>query len=195
MLDLHCCTQAFFNCCRWGLFSSSSPRASHHCGFSRGTRVLGLSGPSTWAQYWSSWVLECRLGSWNAWAWLSHGMMGLLDQGSNPCLRLGRRILYHWTTGEIAGRFYDAFDMKLLCINHHSCFWEMLLFCHPVVSDSLRPHGLKPFRSLCPSPSPQICPSSCPQCRGLEECCRSERFEFHLCSVHFWLWGRREISY
>ena len=81
-----------------------------------GSGVLGLSGPGMWAQYWSSWVLERRLGCWDAWAWLSHGMMGLLDQGSNPCLLLGRRILYHWTTGEVAGHFYDAFDMKLLCI-------------------------------------------------------------------------------
>ena len=46
---------------------------------------------------------------------LSHGMLDLLDQGSNPCLLLGRQILYHWATGEVAGHF-DAFDMKLLCI-------------------------------------------------------------------------------
>ena len=38
----------------------------------------------------------------------------------------------------------------------------MLLFSHRVVSDSLRPHGLQHVRPPCPSPSPQVCPSSCP---------------------------------
>ena len=39
---------------------------------------------------------------------------------------------------------------------------NLLLFCHPVVSDSLRPHGLQHTRPPCPSPSPGVCPSSCP---------------------------------
>ena len=37
-----------------------------------------------------------------------------------------------------------------------------LLFSHPVVSNSLWPHGLQHPRPLCPSPSPKVCPSSCP---------------------------------
>ena len=37
-----------------------------------------------------------------------------------------------------------------------------LLFSHPVVSDSLWPHGLQHTRPPCPSPSPEVCPSSCP---------------------------------
>ena len=37
----------------------------------------------------------------------------------------------------------------------------MLLFSHPVVSDSLQPHGLQHIRPPCFSPSPKICPSSC----------------------------------
>ena len=36
------------------------------------------------------------------------------------------------------------------------------MFCCPVVSDSLRPHGLQHTRSLCPLPSPKVSPSSCP---------------------------------
>ena len=36
----------------------------------------------------------------------------------------------------------------------------LLLFSHPVVSDSLWPHGLQHARSPCPSPSPGVCPSS-----------------------------------
>ena len=35
-------------------------------------------------------------------------------------------------------------------------------FSHSVVSDSLRPHGPQHTRPPCPSPSPGICPSSCP---------------------------------
>ena len=38
----------------------------------------------------------------------------------------------------------------------------LLLFSHPVVSDSLWPHGLQHARPFCPSPSPKVCPSSCP---------------------------------
>ena len=32
----------------------------------------------------------------------------------------------------------------------------------PVVSDSLGPHGLQHAKPPCPSPSPKVCPSSCP---------------------------------
>ena len=39
---------------------------------------------------------------------------------------------------------------------------RFLLFSHPVMSDSLWPHGLQHFRPRCPSPSPEVCPSSCP---------------------------------
>ena len=38
----------------------------------------------------------------------------------------------------------------------------MLLFSHPVMSDSLRPHELQDTRPPCPSPSSEVCPSSCP---------------------------------
>ena len=38
----------------------------------------------------------------------------------------------------------------------------LLLFSGPVVSYSLRLHGLQCARPLCPSPSPGVCPSSCP---------------------------------
>ena len=37
-----------------------------------------------------------------------------------------------------------------------------LLFSHPVVSDSLQTHGLQHTSPPCPSPSPRVCPSSCP---------------------------------
>ena len=35
----------------------------------------------------------------------------------------------------------------------------LLLFSHPVVSDSLWPHGLQHSRPPCLSPSPKVCPS------------------------------------
>ena len=36
------------------------------------------------------------------------------------------------------------------------------LFSHPLMSNSLWPHGLQHTRPLCPSPSPKVCPHSCP---------------------------------
>ena len=44
------------------------------------------------------------------------------------------------------------------------CCWAVALsvqFNRSVVSDSLWPHGLQHARPLCPSPSPEVCPSSC----------------------------------
>ena len=38
----------------------------------------------------------------------------------------------------------------------------LLLFSHPVESASLWSHGLQHARPLCPSPSPEVCPTSCP---------------------------------
>ena len=38
-------------------------------------------------------------------------------------------------------------------------------FSHPVVSDSLRPHGLQHDRLPCPSPTPRACSNSCPSSR------------------------------
>ena len=58
-------------------------------------------------------------------------------------------------------------------IGWDSLFWEakvreegvstllLLLFSHPVVSNSLGPRGLQHTRPPCPSPSPGVCSSSC----------------------------------
>ena len=40
-----------------------------------------------------------------------------------------------------------------------------LLFSHPVVSSSLRPHGLQHARLPCPSPFLEVCSNSCPLSR------------------------------
>ena len=47
-------------------------------------------------------------------------------------------------------------------------FRSMLFFSHPVMSDSLQPHGPQDARPPCPLPSPEFCPSSC----SLHQCCR-----------------------
>ena len=50
----------------------------------------------------------------------------------------------------------------LTCAKERLLICSLLLFSGPVVSDSLRPHGLQHARPPCPSPSPEVCPSSCP---------------------------------
>ena len=40
--------------------------------------------------------------------------------------------------------------------------YYLLLFSRQVVSKCLRPHGLQHTRLPCPSPSPRVCPNSCP---------------------------------
>ena len=43
----------------------------------------------------------------------------------------------------------------------YNCCYKLLLFSRPVVSNSLKSHGLQDARPPCPSPSPRVCPSSC----------------------------------
>ena len=45
---------------------------------------------------------------------------------------------------------------------HIMCTYIYLLFSCPVMFDSLQPHGLHHTRPPCPSPSLEVCPSSCP---------------------------------
>ena len=40
----------------------------------------------------------------------------------------------------------------------------LLLISRPIVSDSSWSHWLQHNRPLCPSPSPEVCPNSCPLC-------------------------------
>ena len=49
-----------------------------------------------------------------------------------------------------------------------SAIWWLLLLSRLVVSDSLWPHALQHARPPCPSPSHEVCPSSCP----LHQWCR-----------------------
>ena len=43
--------------------------------------------------------------------------------------------------------------------------WNSVQFSHSVMSDSLQPHELQHARPPCPSPTPGVCPNSCPVSR------------------------------
>ena len=61
--------------------------------------------------------------------------------------------------------------MSLLESDSFFFYWsivDLLLFSHPVMSNSLWPHGLQYTRPPCLSPSPEICTSSC----SLHQWCR-----------------------
>ena len=60
--------------------------------------------------------------------------------------------------------FSDNFVYKLgkICCYQPTLSIYLLVFSHPVMSDSLQSHGLQHTRPPCPSPSPEVCPSSCP---------------------------------
>ena len=64
-------------------------------------------------------------------------------------------------------------------------FPPLLLFNHPVVSDSLRPHGLKHTRPPCPSPSPRVFPSSCSLHRWCPPAISSSDSLFSFCPQSF----------
>ena len=48
----------------------------------------------------------------------------------------------------------------IIKVLHHNLL--LFLFSHPVMSNSLQPHGLQHTRPSCPSLSPKVCPGSCP---------------------------------
>ena len=61
----------------------------------------------------------------------------------------------------------------------------MLLFSCSAVSDSLRPHGLQHTRPPCPSPSPEVCPSSCPLHQWCHPAVSSSDSLFSFCPQSF----------
>ena len=48
--------------------------------------------------------------------------------------------------------------MHMLGYQENNILLGTLLFSHPVMSDSLQPHGLQWARPPCPSISPEVCP-------------------------------------
>ena len=61
----------------------------------------------------------------------------------------------------------------------------LLLFSHPVVSDSLWSHGLQHSRSPYPSSSPRICPNPCPLYWGCRPAISSSDTLFSFCPQSF----------
>ena len=61
----------------------------------------------------------------------------------------------------------------------------LLLFSLPVMSDSLQPHGLQNIRPSCPSPSPEVCPSSCPLHQWCHPAISSSDTLFSFCPQSF----------
>ena len=55
---------------------------------------------------------------------------------------------------------YYIFNFLRTCHTLHCCCTILLLFSHPVMSNSLQPHGLQHTRPPCPSPRPVVCQSS-----------------------------------
>ena len=60
-----------------------------------------------------------------------------------------------------------------------------MLFSLQVMSNSLQPHGLHHARLPCPSPSPRVCPSSCPLNRWCHPTISSSVALFSFCLQSF----------
>ena len=96
--------------------------------------------------------------------------------------------------GSLAGRgVWGRMDTRvcmaecLLChlkLSHCSLAM-LLLFSHRGVSDSLWPHGWQHARPPCPSPSPEVCPSSYPLCQWCHPAISSSDALFSFCPQSF----------
>ena len=71
-------------------------------------------------------------------------------------------------------------------ILHNIIFLHLLVpFNHSVMSDSLRPHGLKHARPPCPSPIPRACSNSCPSSQWYHPTILSSVIPFSSCLQSF----------
>ena len=70
----------------------------------------------------------------------------------------------------------------------------LLLFSHPVLFNSLRPHGLQHVRPPCPSSSPDVCRSSCPLHQWCHPAISSSNTLFSFCPLSFPASGTFPIS-
>ena len=61
----------------------------------------------------------------------------------------------------------------------------LLLFSHYVIPDFSWPHGLQHARPPCPSPSPRVCPSSCPLNQWCYPTISSSTTHFSFCLQSF----------
>ena len=86
-------------------------------------------------------------------------------RGLSPSVwRLRHKLPFNWK--ELGRKTDEAISYRSFFIGQKYARKEFkafcLLFSRTVVSDSLWPHGLQHTRPSCPSPSPKVCPSSCP---------------------------------
>ena len=79
-----------------------------------------------------------------------------------------------WDSHQSLKTIHVAYSRPSICIRplphlHTRNSWKVqfcsVQFSHSVVSDSLRPHGLQHASSPCSSPTPGVCPNSCPLSR------------------------------
>ena len=72
--------------------------------------------------------------------------------------------------------------------------WLLLLFSHPVMYNSLLPHGLQHARLPCPLPCPRVCPSSCPLHQWCHPAMSSSDTIFSYCPQSFPAFGTFPMS-
>ena len=89
----------------------------------------------------------------------------------------------------------EEFALKFL--THFSKNWIDLLlssFSHPVMSNSLQPHGLQHTRLPCSSPSPIVCSNSCPLSQWCYATISSSVIPFSSCLQSFQASGSFPMS-
>ena len=86
------------------------------------------------------------------------------------------------------------FNVKRPKRSKHVMLMFLLLFSHPVLSDSLRPHGLQHVRPPHPTSSPDVCPSSCPLHQWCHPATSSSDALFSFCPLSFPASGTLPIS-
>ena len=68
------------------------------------------------------------------------------------------------------------------------------MFSHPVMYNSLLPHGLQHARPPCPLPCPRVCPSSCPLHQWCHPAMSSSDTIFSYCPQSFPAFGTFPMS-
>ena len=72
--------------------------------------------------------------------------------------------------------------------------WQILLFSHFIMFDSLRPHELRHARLPCPSPYPRVCSNSCPLSQWCHPTVSSSVTPFSSCLQSFSALGSFPMS-
>ena len=75
--------------------------------------------------------------------------------------------------------------LLFLLIEHLEVIVQLFVVVHLVMSNFLWPHELKQTRPPCPSPSPQVCPSSCPLHQWYHPAVSSSDVLFSFCPQSF----------